>query len=166
MEIENCKLKIEKGFLAAAFFQFSIFNSQFEVTMRAPALLLLLAFAAPAFGASHTECATGPATSERVRELDAWAAARERQLLAKGLPAANAVAGRNGVFVVEADELNAPFRRPFDLEGQTLLLQRRDSTTYTASVVPLAFDEDAGAQVALAGVTSSAAVSLGFDFPF
>jgi len=79
--------------------------------------LLLLLFSAPLFATPHPECATSPAMNERLRELDAWTAAKERQTAAKVEVRPNDVAARNGVFILQADDLNAPFRRPFDLEG-------------------------------------------------
>ena len=134
--------------------------------MRALLPVLFLSLAVPLFAATIPECATSPANNERLRELDAWTAAKVRQSAAKGIAKPNDVAARNGVFVLQADDLNAPFRRPFDLEGQTLVLQPRDATTFTASREPLVFDEDAGPTLALNGAASSAAVSIGFDFPF
>ncbi|HKO58859.1 MAG TPA: hypothetical protein VJ276_23530 [Thermoanaerobaculia bacterium] len=124
-------------------------------------ILLLLAFSAAAD--PHLECATSPATNERVGELGAYSRAKEAQ--AKRAAAAS-IDDRSGVFVLQADDVTAPFRRPFDLAGKTLAFERRDAQTLAASVEPLAVDTELGARINITTENGATAVDLGFDFPF
>jgi hypothetical protein len=124
-------------------------------------ILLLLAFSAAAD--PHLECATGPATNERVRELGDYSRVKAAQ--AKRAAAAS-IEDRSGVFVLQADEGTAPFRRPFDLEGKTLAFERRDAQTLAASVEPVAFDAQLGARMTITAENGAIPVDLGFDFPF
>lgn len=128
--------------------------------MRALALVLL-AFSAAA--QPHLECATSPANNERVRELAAYSQAKAMQMKRA---AATSIQDRGGVFVLQADDATAPFRRPFDLAGKTLAFERRDAQTLAASIQPLAFDTDLGARVGITTENGATPVDLNFDFPF
>jgi hypothetical protein len=108
-------------------------------------------------------CGTSPDMTERVQELGAWSAARARTMASKGVLAASAVR-RDNVFLLPADETNAPFRRPFDLAGRTLQFTRAGSTGFSVANVPLAYNNDTGSTVSWSGTTAS--VDLGFHFPF
>lgn len=129
-------------------------------TMRS-LLLVLLSFSAAA--QPHLECATSPANNERVRELGAYSQTKTAQMKRA---AATSVEDRGGVFVLQADDATAPFRRPFDLAGKTLAFERRDAQTLAASVQPLAFDANIGSRVGITTENGATAVDLDFDFPF
>ncbi|HEV7923693.1 MAG TPA: hypothetical protein VGR02_23135 [Thermoanaerobaculia bacterium] len=120
-------------------------------------LLLLLAVSTLAQG-QVPPCATGAETSERVRELGAYSRAAARQRLGKGL---SSVVEKDGLYIVEADVTNAPYLHQVDLAGKTILLQRKDASTFRASIAPLDFDNIPGAER-----TADAPYALPFDFPF
>ncbi|MBV9497608.1 MAG: hypothetical protein JOZ54_25455 [Acidobacteria bacterium] len=124
-------------------------------------ILVALLLAASAFAETHPECASGPRTNEQVAELGAYARAKAAQS-----KVATALEERNGVFVLEADGGTAPFRRPFDLTGKSLLFARRDARTFAASVEPLTFDPALGDAQLIAPGSATTVVDLGFDFPF
>ncbi|HEV7923694.1 MAG TPA: hypothetical protein VGR02_23140 [Thermoanaerobaculia bacterium] len=125
--------------------------------------LALVLFAFSAAAQPHLECATGPANNERVRELGAYSRVKTAQ--AKRATAMS-IEERSGVFVLQADDATAPFRRPFDLPGKTLAFERRDAQTLAASIQPLAFDASLGSRVGIATENGATAVDLNFDFPF
>jgi hypothetical protein len=119
--------------------------------------LLLLAIPLFVF-AQVPPCATGPETTARVRELGAYSRAYTRQRQGKGLAP---VAERDGVYIVQADVTNAPYLRQVDLAGKTIVLERKDASTFRASSAPLDFDDIPGAER-----QPDAPYTLPFDFPF
>jgi hypothetical protein len=120
-------------------------------------ILLLLTVSSWAL-AQLPPCASGPETSERVRELGAYSRAFARQRLGKGLAP---VVEKDGLYVVEADVTNAPYLHQVDLAGKTIVLQRQDAAAFRASIAPLDFDDIPGAERA-----ADAPYTLPFDFPF
>lgn len=109
----------------------------------------------------HLECASGPRTNQRVAELGAYGRAKAAQA-----KLATKLEERNGVFVFDADDATAPFRRPLDLAGKSLLFARRDAQTFAASVEPLVFDSALGPAQVIVPPATAAVFDLNFDFPF
>ncbi|HEU4522684.1 MAG TPA: hypothetical protein VFT12_11820, partial [Thermoanaerobaculia bacterium] len=128
-------------------------------------LLLFVSLAAPADG-DQTACATSPEHNQWLKEVGAWSAARARQLRPRDRVSTHAT--RSGdVFVVPADVTNTPFRRPFDLEGRTLVFERQDSTGFAVRNIPLQWEGALGDRVTTGTSSDSyATVQLDFDFPF
>ncbi len=119
------------------------------------------AFAQPAV----PPCGTTDARVRQAEDLAVWSAARQQQMMSKGAqPLGNPVV-RDNVVVLTADDTSAPYRRPFDLEGRSLVFSRKDSQTFSRRNVELAYDDMTGAapKVASGGV---AAYTLPFAFPF
>ena len=95
-----------------------------------------------------------------------WSAARARQAAAKGLTE-SAASLRGDVFVLPADDTNAPFRRPFDLEGRTLVFERQGTTGFAVRNLPLEAQETDGTRLVLQSTDEPhATVDLDFEFPF
>ena len=129
-------------------------------------LPLALLVAVPALAQwEPLHCGTDGELNETVREMTAWSRARAQQLASKGLPATTASL-QNNVVVIQADETNAPFRRPFDLHARTLIFTPTGEG-YAVRNTPLAYDTDRGNQLILVNAAEDyATVSLDFDFPF
>src|SRR5215212_6286408 len=132
--------------------------------MRAVLLFLSLVIAVSPAAAQYKSCATGPETLERVRQLGEWSRARSLQREAQAKET-SPVVERNGIYVIDADPTNAPFFHPVDLEGRTIVLDRRDDATFMSSTAPLAWDDDIGTPLTF-DVNGSASFTLAFDFPF
>lgn len=126
--------------------------------MRVRWLLLLLAAA----GAAEAQdlCGTGGAAVERARAVHEWTSRRSAK-------AASAPIGtiRNGVLIVPADDVNAPFRHPFDLAGRALRLSRKDSTTFTIADDAAGFDDAVG-DLRSVPQGGSIGIALPFSMPF
>src|SRR5215212_7729557 len=132
--------------------------------MRAVLLSLSLLIAASPAAAQYRSCGTSPETLERVRQLGQWSRARALQLEAQA-KGSSPVVERNGIYIIDADPTNAPFFHPLDLEGRTIVLDRRDDATFMSSAAPLAWDAELGDPIAF-DVNGNASFTLGFDFPF
>ena len=128
------------------------------------AVLLAVGLAAP-LRAQLPECASSPEIDEFQRELGILSEIRARQIAAKGLPAATASVVDN-VMVVNADETNSPFRRPFDLSGRSLIFTRTGSTGYRMENVALAWEEMGSEVPPVVAEERYIEIDLGFDFPF
>jgi hypothetical protein len=133
--------------------------------VRVVASLLLVAAAAAA--GEHLQCGTSDRTNEQSRQLDAWSAAREQMLLSKGARIAPNATVRSNIVVLPADDLNAPFRHPFDLGGRSLVMQRNGAQSFNVTNTALAYDDDRGVEVTLPAGKSYVEVPLTlFHFPF
>src|SRR5215212_7533283 len=132
--------------------------------MRAVLLFLSLVIAVSPAAAQYKSCATGPETLERARELGEWSRARSLRSEAQAKET-SPVVERNGIYIIDADPTNAPFFHPVDLEGRTIVLDRRDDATFMSSTAPLAWDAELGDPIAF-DVNGNASFTLGFDFPF
>jgi hypothetical protein len=127
-------------------------------------LLAALIIAVPAF-AQLPECGTTDAREQQVEQLRLWSEARQRERMAKGaVPLAATL--RDNVFVLPADETTAPFRRPFDLQGRSLLFTRTGDETFARQNIAVDYED-------MAGVTKQQPRSgymvhtlQGFAFPF
>ena len=71
--------------------------------------------------------------------LSSWV----RSSAAKIAPAAIERAGN--LLVLPPDEAIAPFDHPIDLEGRSVMLQRRSATTYATRTTALQYDTQSGA---------------------
>lgn len=96
-------------------------------------LLLLLDF----------QCGTSAENDAHLRELHEWLQPRARVAGNAG-PASTL---RDSVFFVGADESNAPYKRPVDLEQKSLVLTPADSESFRAQVTPLQWDADLGTRL-------------------
>ena len=115
---------------------------------------------------SEMDCGTSAERSAWLREVGRWSSARARDIASKGLPMA-AAARRGDVYLLPADVTNAPFRRPFDLEGRTLVFERQGTDAFAMRNVDLDWETSQGSRVTLSNnAESRAAISLDFDFPF
>ena len=131
-----------------------------------PAVVASVILFSPVVRAGEQECATSPELNEWLREAGVWSAGRARHAAGKGLTQ-SAAALRGDVFVLPADDTNAPFRRPFDLEGRTLVFERTGTTGFAVRNLPLETEETAGTRLVLQGSSEPhARVELDFDFPF
>ena len=111
-------------------------------------------------------CGTSPEVTESVREMTEWSRARAQQLASKGLRKTTTASLQNNVAIIQADETNAPFRRPFDLHGRTLTFTP-SGEGYAARNTALAYDSDRGDRLNLVNAAEDyATVALDFDFPF
>ena len=128
------------------------------------AVLLAVGLAAP-LSAQLPECASSPELNEFQRELGVLSEIRARQIAAKGLPAATASIIDN-VMVVNADETNSPFRRPFDLTGRSLVFTRTGPTGYRMENVAMAWEETGSEVSPVIADERYIEIDLGFDFPF
>ena len=129
-------------------------------------LLSLAMLSAVAVSGSEMDCATSPEHNAWLREVGAWSSARARDIASKGLPAATA-SRRGDVYLLPADVTNAPFRRPIDLEGRTVVFQRQGSNAFAMRNIALEWETSQGNRVSLSNnAESRAMVSLDFDFPF
>jgi hypothetical protein len=134
-----------------------------------PALLLtclLLASTLSAAPARHG-CGTDGSTPERIAALDATARARDsvdRRIAANG--DSSGVRRSGDVVLVEADELNAPFFHPFDLDGREVRFARTSASTYASQTDAGTIDADFGAPLAIPQATHHAPYTLPFALPF
>ncbi|MEA2570361.1 MAG: hypothetical protein QOI24_2362 [Acidobacteriota bacterium] len=133
--------------------------------VRVVAPLLLVAITAA--GGEHLQCGTSERTNEQVRQLDAWSTAREQMLLSKGARIAPNATVQSNIVVLPADEVNAPFRHPFDLGGRSLMMQRSGTQSFNVTNAALAYDDDRGMEVTLPAGKSYVEIPLTlFHFPF
>lgn len=65
-----------------------------------------------------------------------------------------------------ADELNAPFFRPSDLDGREIRFDRTSAGTYTSETVDATIDTDFGAPLEIPRATQHAPYTLPFELPF
>ena len=131
-----------------------------------PAVVASAILFSPVVRAGEQECATSPELNEWLREAGVWSATRARHAAAKGLKESAATL-RGDVFVLPADDTNAPFRRPFDLEGRTLVFDRQGTTGFALRNLPLEPQETDGTRLLLQTTDEPhATVDLDFDFPF
>lgn len=106
--------------------------------------LVALLIAAPLIG-QVPECGTTDAREQQVEQLSRWSEARQRERMAKdGAPRASASL-RENVVVLPADSINAPFRRPFDLEGRSFLFTRTGDESFKRENLALTYDDLTGA---------------------
>ncbi|HEY0156688.1 MAG TPA: hypothetical protein VGF28_05285 [Thermoanaerobaculia bacterium] len=65
-----------------------------------------------------------------------------------------------------ADELNAPFFRPSDLDGREIRFERTSAGTYTSETADATIDTDFGAPLEIPRATHHAPYTLPFQLPF
>src|SRR5688572_14052078 len=94
------------------------------------------------------DCGTSVAQTKAVEDGGAWAHARAREISAKGMPMKTATL-RDSIIIVPADDLNAPFRKPIDLEGRSLTFTRTGATGFRATAGPLSYDAAQGTRLPL-----------------
>jgi len=109
-------------------------------------------------------CGTAGAVVERARAVHEWTTRTSARVRADAVSAPVGTV-RNGVLVMPADDVNAPFRHSFDLAGRALRLARKDSETFTVTDDAAGFDAAVGD---LRGVSQGGSVSvvLPFALPF
>ncbi len=134
---------------------------------RVAATAVALSLALTAFAQQeHPECGSSPELTQWARELGAWSSGRAARMASKGLQPVAAML-RDNVYLLPADESNAPFRHPFDLEGRTLRFTRRGTSGFSVTNLPLAYDEERGALAPwFSTIGDMSIISLGFDYPF
>lgn len=120
------------------------------------------AFAQPAV----PPCGTTDARMRQAEDLAAWSAARQRQMMSKGARPLGNPAVRDNIVVLTADETDAPYRRPFNLEGRSLLFARKNSETFSRQTADLDYDDMTGATPKFATSGGLASYTLPFAFPF
>jgi hypothetical protein len=109
-------------------------------------------------------CGTSPRNDEQQQSLARWAAGqRQKAATALVLPSGYA---KDGIGVVEANDLITPFSHPIDLTGKTLTFSRSGNETFSEATGALLFDEDRGAKLAVDTNRNAAYTIAGFDFPF
>jgi hypothetical protein len=106
-------------------------------------------------------CGTSAASDQRLRELNDFVHARAARDRAHVL-ASPAAELRDGTVLLNADELNSPFRRPIDLVGKTIDFTRESDGTYYSRVTDLQFDSDMG----VFGTSDAGYTLTKFTFPF
>lgn len=112
-------------------------------------------------------CGTDGSTPERTAALDATARVRDAARARITTDGSSSGVRRAGdVVLVDADELNAPFSRPFDLHGREVRFARRSETSYAQETADAAIDTDFGAPLAIPQTTHSAVYTLPFSLPF
>lgn len=127
---------------------------------------VLAAVLFPRFSSAQVRsCGTGGAAAQRAAAVGRWVAAREETRLGKG-PAPIASV-RDSIVVLQSDERNTPFRRPFDLDGRSLIFTPAEHG-YRASNVALIWDDAPSTPLTPSGSTYPANVAhpLPFAFPF
>ncbi|HWS71274.1 MAG TPA: hypothetical protein VN605_04140, partial [Thermoanaerobaculia bacterium] len=132
--------------------------------MRRLPIALVLLLQVPAV-AQIPWCGTGGATSQRAAAIGKWVAAREAARLGKGGDPIASVS--DSIVVLQSDDRNTPFRRPFDLAGRSLVFTPSNGG-YRASNVPLIWDDGISTALTVTGSTypARAAHALPFAFPF
>ncbi|HEX9983312.1 MAG TPA: hypothetical protein VGF69_08610 [Thermoanaerobaculia bacterium] len=133
-----------------------------------PALfvLTLVLCSTPAF-AQILDCGTKDSVLRRDAEVARWSAARKQQAKAKGfVPAVNATVRDQGTVVLPADDFTAPFRRPIDLEGKTIVFSPKNAQTFTATSGPLQYENDRGTRLGITTKGGFATIDTSFEFPF
>ena len=133
--------------------------------LRRTAAVLLLLFATNAFAQQLPLCGSSEANDRRVEALGRWSRARLDERASKGLPLGANATIDNNVITLSADELTAPFRKPVDLAGKSVLFTRKDASTFTRQNVALAYDEDTGVLQRLTNGTVGYTLK-NFSFPF
>lgn len=126
--------------------------------MRILLLLLLIptAFAQPRVAS----CGSGAAAIQRIEAIDILSRVRslyERRL--SGLQGRSRII--DGLVVVQADELNAPFGNAFPLHGSTVRFERSGDAAHTVTVAEGTIDSDFGGAVA-----ADSPQSLPFPMPY
>lgn len=132
--------------------------------MRRFSLAVVLLAAVPGF-AQVRWCGTGGPASERAASIGRLVAARDAARLGKGGGAIATVS--DDLVVLQADDRNTPFRRPFDLGGRSLVFTPSNGG-YRVANVALIWDDGPSIPVAVQGTTYPAAAlrELNFGFPF
>lgn len=82
------------------------------------------------------------------------------------LDATPRVRGAGDIVLVEADELNAPFFRPFELHGREVRFARTSENTYASETAAATIDADFGEPLAIPQTTHHAPYTLPFALPF
>jgi hypothetical protein len=126
--------------------------------------LAVLIIAAPAF--AQLPCGTTDAREQQAEQLRRWSEARQRERLAKRGPASMAATLHDSVIVLPADETTAPFRRPFDLEGRSLLFTRASDETFVRKNIDLEYEDLTGAVRYQPGESYIPYTLQQFGFPF
>ena len=110
-------------------------------------------------------CGTGGAASQRASAVGKWVAARDAARLGKGGDPIATV--NDSIVVLQSDDRNTPFRRPFDLAGRSLVFMPSDGG-YRVSNVALVWDDGPSIPVVVQRTTYPAAAlrELNFGFPF
>lgn len=117
----------------------------------------------------RNECATSSLQQRFAIETGAWSAARAGAVGALQRVPAPTAAMQDDIVLLPADDANAPFRRPVDLEGRTVGFVRTNAFGFRVSTGHLQWDEAIANPVLLDGFVGEeqyGRVVLGFDFPF
>lgn len=127
------------------------------------AVLLLLAF--PLAAQLKHGCGTDHDIPARLAALDAKARVRA-SVATNGEVPVSGVRRAGDVILVEANELNAPFFRPFDLDGRAVTFTPSGPASYASSEAAAAIDPDFGAQLTIPQTTHALEYTLPFALPF
>ncbi|HEX8153605.1 MAG TPA: hypothetical protein VF698_10785 [Thermoanaerobaculia bacterium] len=134
--------------------------------MKFRSLLVLLVLTALSASAADFVCGSSPEVIAFDRDRAMWNEQRQARTASKGGPPNITV--RDSVAIVTADDQNAPFRNPIDLDGRSINFRRTGNEAYDVFTGGVVFDEDRGARVNLEG-GSPRSRRIGFTyflFPF
>ncbi len=134
------------------------------IRMMRSLVCLIVTLLVTSASAQPFNCGTGPENDERLQRLERWAAGQEHSRLSKGRAAESQLAVRDSVVLLDADDLTAPFLRPFDLNNRSLVFTPLGGSRYSVENVPLVFEENRGLPVAFLG--SPALWTPKFPIPF
>ena len=115
--------------------------------MRFAALMLVL-LASLGASAQPFVCGSSDSVTRDDQARALWSDARRASVASKGTPT-GAISIRDHIAIVRADDFNAPFRNPIDLEGKSIHFRRLSSSAYAVSSGPLAFDANRGTLLTL-----------------
>ncbi|HEX8153606.1 MAG TPA: hypothetical protein VF698_10790, partial [Thermoanaerobaculia bacterium] len=109
-------------------------------------------------------CGTSPAEIARDEAQAQWSQARRLERLSAGEGGAAAITTRDNVVIVNADDVNAPFRRPFDLAGKSLTFTP-SGDGYSVTAGESQYDEARGALTSFGAERSIEYTLRGFELP-
>lgn len=98
----------------------------------------------PGWRAPSQACGTGALTRERARLLNLRPRSSDKHLKAAG----SRIRTEDGVFIIRANETELAADHPLDLVNSSVVFTRTGTDSYSASRVPLQYDEDRGSKLA------------------
>jgi hypothetical protein len=129
--------------------------------------LLLLLLVLPLGATMRHGCGTDHAIPARIAALDATARVREARRVATNTDVPTSGVRRQGdVILVEADELNAPFFRPFNLSGREVRFTPSGTGSFSTAETAATIDPDFGTPLAIPQTTHAVEYTLPFTLPF
>lgn len=118
--------------------------------MRLPIAVVVLVAALQLSADSPFECGTTEENHEHVRAMAEFSRLRATRVASHAVAATNAVL-RDNVFIVDVDETNTPYRRPFDLAQKSLHFTPAGDESFAVRETDLEWNADTGASLAGSG---------------